>query len=145
MMILKRKNVYYIKKVLALLVCSVVVVMMMTSCGSQNTLEKSIADDPTAKADIESTETELSEEMGMDLKIEFQDNTMIYTYKYETTYSADAIDNMKGFIDEALESSSTMFEEVIAELEDEFDLSGVNIKIIYQNGDGSTIMEKVFE
>lgn len=145
MMILKRKNVYYIKKVLALLVCSVVVVMMMTSCGSQNTLEKSIADHPTAKADIESTETEWSEEMGMDMKVEFQDNTMIYTYKYETTYSADAIDNMKGFIDEALESSSTMFEEVIAELEDEFDLSGVNIKIIYQNGDGSTIMEKVFE
>lgn len=139
MMISKSENKSMVKKLLALLLCCVLVVMTMTSCGSPSTLEEYIAENPEAEEGIDS----VAASSGME--IEIKDNTLTYIYKYDTTYTAEQVDYMKGIMDKALDNMSSTFESLGTQLEDETGIDGIVIKVLYQNGDDSTILEKDFE
>lgn len=139
MMMTKKENYSAAKKLLMLLLCCVLVVMTMTSCGSPSTLEEYIADNPDAETSIDS----IADSAGMEIDI--TDNTITYTYKYETTYSDNQVDYMKGAMDSALDNMSSTFESLCTQLEDETGLSDISIKVVYQNGDDSVITEKEFK
>lgn len=139
MMISKSENKSMVKKLLALLLCCVLVVMTMTSCGSPSTLEEYVADNAEVADQIDS----VAASSGME--IEIKDNTLTYIYKYDTTYTAEQVDYMKGIMDSALDNMASTFESLGTQLEDETGIDGIVIKVLYQNGDGSAILEKDFE
>lgn len=139
MMISKSENKSMVKKLLALLLCCVLVVMTMTSCGSPSTLEEYVADNAEVADQIDS----VAASSGME--IEIKDNTLTYIYKYDTIYTAEQVDYMKGIMDKALDNMSSTFESLGTQLEDETGIDGIVIKVLYQNGDGSAILEKDFE
>ena len=139
MMMTKSENKSMMKKLLGLILCCVMVVMTMTSCGSPSTLEEYIAENPEAEEGIDS----VAASSGME--IEIKDNTLTYIYKYDTTYTAEYVDYMKGIMDSALDNMSSTFESLGTQLEDETGIDGIVIKVLYQNGDGSAILEKDFE
>ena len=139
MIVSKNENKSMVKKLVALLVCCVLVVMTMTSCGSPSTLEEYVADNSAAEESIES----IASASGME--IEIKENTLTYIYKYTTTYTDEQVEYMKSAMDSALDNMSSTFESLGTQLEDETGISGIIIKVIYQNGDGSEILEKEFK
>lgn len=122
------------------LLLSLVLVVMIgfSSCGETKTLEDFMNDNAGAKQQVEALS-------GNGLDVEIKDNTVTYTYKYTETFSDDVLEQVKTQLETSMDAQSTTFEGVVSGLEKEAEIEGVVVKVIYQNGDGSTIYEKEFK
>ncbi len=132
-----RKN---ITKVFALLMCLLLSVTLLTSCGgSDKTLEDYLSENTEAQEKIEAT----GEKIGA--TIEIKDNSIIYTFKSEEQLNDENAKAMKSSLEEAFDLYEDILEKQIDEIEEDSGLDGVNFKIIYQNKDGETIYEEVID
>jgi len=72
-------------------------------------------------------------------------DTLVYDYKYNTTFSDSVLSTMKDSLETALDSTSSTFESIAGMLKLVInDISDPSVKVIYRNGDGSIICEKTF-
>lgn len=124
------------KKGLALAMVAVLA-LTLAGCGSK-TLESVIEKDSTMKSRIE----EMSAS-GYDVSVE--DNTVIYTYQYENTFDEEVVNAMKSEIEKVVPSLNDIYESMIDGLEKDTEIDGISVKVVYKNGDGSTIYEKEFK
>lgn len=124
------------KKGLALAMVAVLA-LTLAGCGSK-TLESVIEEDSTVKSQIEAMSTQ-----GLDVSVE--GNAVVYTYQYDNTFDKEVVEAMKPEIEKAMSSTDSIFESMITTLESETEIDGISVKVVYNNGDGSTIYEKEFK
>ena len=80
----------------------------------------------------------------LDFEVFANGNTLVYGYKYKQTYSQDQVNAIKGNIESSLDSLNDQMMNTIDVVESEFGLENIEIEIVYFNGDGSLIGNKVF-
>lgn len=125
-------------KVLALILMLAMVMsvsMLMTSCGSDpSTLEEYVAQDSDLQEQLDSL---ADSQEGM--AVEIKDNQIIYTYTYPQQIDEDVLDDVKAQFESAMESTASTFEGIASSCEEETGISGITVKVVYLNNDGSEI------
>lgn len=118
-----------------------IVSLTLTGCkGDKSDLEGYMNNNPTAKTNIEQTVSGMSTE-DMETNISFEGNTVVVTETLNTTYSDRMAKKMKEMLEEMPEDS---FSGAIRDLEKTSGISGVNLKIVLKNGDGTDITERSY-
>lgn len=79
------------------------------------------------------------------MEITVKENTVTYVYTYPTTYSEAQIAQIKSGITNAIGTVESTMTTALDSIEKETKIKGVTMKIVYKNGDGSTIYEKEFK
>lgn len=132
------------KKSVVLMVLAMVMIMAMSfamaSCGEKEdpTLESYIASDEEAKAEIE----DMAEANGLDISI--VGNELTYTYKYDQTFDEDTAAMMSEQLESAMSSMDSTFSGIAADLEEQTEISGITVVVVYQNGDGSELYSETY-
>lgn len=122
------------KKLLALVLATVFAMgMMLTACGPK-TLEAYYNSDSDFKSQIDSIAD------GQEgLSIDFDENTVIYTYDVADMIPSSASDSLmnmyKSALKDALDDAAGQFESLAAQMEEEAEVEGVKIHVIYTLGD----------
>ncbi len=125
-----------ITKLFALLMCVLLSMTLLTSCGgSDKTLEDYLSENTEAQEKIDAS----AEEIGA--TIEVKGNQISYVFKSEDQLSDDEATNMKSALEEAFDTYETVLKKQIDEIEKDSGIKGVSFKIVYQNKDGETIYE----
>lgn len=136
-------------KIFAVLLSLVMVMsatVALTSCGSDepNTLEKYIADHPEEQKAMDDAVASYAQD-GMAVDVQFKGNTIIYSFKYDETYDEDTVEQMKSYFDGAMESVGSVFENIAKTCEEQTEIEGITVQVLYLNGDDSEIYNKTFE
>lgn len=132
------------KRSVVLMVLAMVMIMAMSfamaSCGEKEdpTLESYIASDEEAKAEIE----DMAEANGLDISI--VGNELTYTYKYDQTFDEDTAAMMSEQLESAMSSMDSTFSGIAADLEEQTEISGITVVVVYQNGDGSELYSETY-
>ena len=132
------------KKSVVLMVLAMVMILSMSfamaSCGEKEdpTLESYIASDEEAKAEIE----EMAE--ANDLAISIVGNELTYTYKYDQTFDEDTAAMISEQLESAMSSMDSTFSGIAADLEEQTEISGITVVVVYQNGDGSELYSQTY-
>ena len=132
------------KKSVVLMVLTMVMIVAMSlamaSCGEKEdpTLESYIASDEEAKAEIE----EMAE--ANDLAISIVGNELTYTYKYDQTFDEDTAAMISEQLESAMSSMDSTFSGIAADLEEQTEISGITVVVVYQNGDGSELYSETY-
>ncbi len=125
-----------ITKLFALLMCVLLSMTLLTSCGgSDKTLEDYLSENTEAQEKIDAS----AEEIGA--TIEVKGSQISYVFKSEDQLSDDEATNMKSALEEAFDTYETVLKKQIDEIEKDSGIKGVSFKIVYQNKDGETIYE----
>ena len=125
-----------IAKVFALLMCILLSMCLLTSCGgSDKTLEDYLSENTEAQEKIDAS----AEKIGA--TIEIKGNQISYVFKSEDQLSDDEAKSMKSALEDAFDTYETVLEKQIDEIEEDSGIKGVSFKIVYQNKDGETIYE----
>ncbi len=125
-----------ITKLFALLMCVLLSMTLLTSCGgSDKTLEDYLSENTEAQEKIDAS----AEEIGA--TIEVKGSQISYVFKSEDQLSDDEATNMKSALEEAFDTYETVLKKQIDEIEKDSGINGVSFKIVYQNKDGETIYE----
>ncbi len=125
-----------ITKIFALLMCVLLSMTLLTSCGgSDKTLEDYLSENTEAQEKIDAS----AEEIGA--TIEVKGSQISYVFKSEDQLSDDEATNMKSALEEAFDTYETVLKKQIDEIEKDSGINGVSFKIVYQNKDGETIYE----
>ncbi len=123
-------------KVFALLMCVLLSMTLLTSCGgSDKTLEDYLSENTEAQEKIDASAKEIG------ATIEVKGNQISYVFKSEDQLSDDEATNMKSALEEAFDTYKTVLKKQIDEIEKDSGINGVSFKIVYQNKDGETIYE----
>ena len=132
------------KKSVVLMVLAMMMIVAMSfamaSCGDKEdpTLETYIASDEEAKAEIE----DMAEANGLDISI--VGNELTYTYKYDQTFDEDTAAMISEQLESAMSSMDSTFSGIAADLEEQTEISGITVVVIYQNGDGSELYSQTY-
>lgn len=103
--------------------------------------------DPAVKAKLDSDIAAQSDD-SMTIKVYADGNALVYEYRYKDEYdlSDEATkQSMQDALKEGCEENAETFENIADTLESEVGLSGVHVRLIYLNGDGSEIYTHDFE
>ena len=118
--------------------------MLVTSCGSQTTLEKYFTDHPDEWADVEDQIESMAGEMfSIDLTV--KDNQIEQIMTYTETFTADAVAEMKAYFESQEAAVIENIQKSIASVESGAGVQGVTWLVQYNNGDGSVIYSKVID
>lgn len=131
------KNKKQVLRRVAVAMMAFVMAFTLVGCGTK-TLEQVINDDAKVKEQIESMAVG-----GLDVAI--TENQVVYTYTYDQTFKKEAVDAIKPEIEKMMSSTKSIYENMIKQLESATEIEGISIKVVYKNGDGSTIYENVYE
>ena len=132
------------KKSVVLMVLAMMMIVAMSfamaSCGDKEdpTLETYIASDEEAKAEIE----DMAEANGLDISI--VGNELTYTYKYDQTFDEDTAAMISEQLESAMSSMDSTFSGIAADLEEQTEISGITVVVVYQNGDGSDLYSETY-
>ena len=132
------------KKSIVLMVLAMMMIVAMSfamaSCGDKEdpTLETYIASDEEAKAEIE----DMAEANGLDISI--VGNELTYTYKYDQTFDEDTAAMISEQLESAMSSMDSTFSGIAADLEEQTEISGITVVVVYQNGDGSELYSETY-
>lgn len=132
------------KKSVVLMVLAMMMIVAMSfamaSCGDKEdpTLETYIASDEEAKAEIE----DMAEANGLDISI--VGNELTYTYKYDQTFDEDTAAMISEQLESAMSSMDSTFSGIAADLEEQTEISGITVVVVYQNGDGSELYSQTY-
>lgn len=132
------------KKSVVLMVLAMMMIVAMSfamaSCGDKEdpTLETYIASDEEAKAEIE----DMAEANGLDISI--VGNELTYTYKYDQTFDEDTAAMISEQLESAMSSMDSTFSGIAADLEEQTEISGITVVVVYQNGDGSELYSETY-
>lgn len=103
--------------------------------------------DPTVKASIDA-EIENQTDDTMTIRVYADGNALVYKYQFTDEYdlSDEATkQSVQDALKEGCESEAETFENIASTLESEVGLSGVHVRLVYLNGDGSEIYTHDFE
>ena len=103
--------------------------------------------DPDVKASIDA-EVENQTDDSMTIKVYADGNALVYEYQFTDEYdlSDDATkQSVQDALKEGCEENASTFENIADTLESEVGLSGVHVRLVYLNGDGSEIYTHHFE
>lgn len=129
-------NTKNITKVFALLMCVLLSMSLLTSCGgSDKTLEDYLSENTEAQEKIDAS----AEKIGA--TIEVKGNQISYVFKSEDQLSDDEATTMKSALEDAFDTYESVLKKQIDEIEEDSGIKGVSFKIVYQNKDGETIYE----
>lgn len=131
------ENKKQILKRVAAAMMAFVMVFTLVACGTK-TLEQMMNDDPKVKEQIDSMAVG-----GLD--VEINENQIVYTYTYDQTFNKESVDAIKPEIEKLMSNTDSIYDNLIEQIESETKIDDVTVKIVYNNGDGSVIYEKVYE
>ncbi len=120
----------------ALAMVMIVAVSLMTvSCGGSGdpTLESYIAENEDAMEEI----NEAAGESGVEVSI--TGNDLTYTYSFDLEMDEETTELVKEQLESAMESYTSTFESLAADLEEESGVSGITIIVIYQDTNGNEL------
>lgn len=120
-----------------LIVMLIAMAALFTGCGEPASLEEWINSDSEAAATLEEMSTD-------ELDVTVEGNTLVYTYTYAQVIDASLVDAVRQQLDETITNSSSTFTSVADTLEEESGIDGIEVKVIYLNGDGSELLNKTF-
>ena len=103
--------------------------------------------DPDVKASIDA-EIENQTDDSMTIKVYANGNALVYEYQFTDEYDLSDEDIKQSVLDalkEGCEENASTFEDIADTLESEVGLSGVHVRLVYLNGDGSEIYTHDFE
>lgn len=125
------------------LISGLIIVMILamtalfTGCGEPATLEEWISSDSDATATLEQMSTD-------ELDVTVEGNTLVYTYTYTQVIDANLVDAVSQQLEDTINNSASTFTSVADMLEEESGIDGVNVKVVYLNGDGTELLNKTF-
>lgn len=122
------------------------VTAVLTGCGSDepNTLEKYMADHPDEQKAMDDAVASYKQD-GMAVDLQIKENTIIYSFKYDETFDEDAVEQMKSYFDGAMESMGSVFENIAKSCQEQTEIDGITVQVLYLNGDDSEIYNETFE
>lgn len=103
--------------------------------------------DPDVKASIDA-EIENQTDDSMTIKVYADGNALVYEYQFTDEYDLsdeDMKQSLQDALKEGCEENASTFEDIADTLESEVGLSGVHVRLVYLNGDGSEIYTHDFE
>lgn len=103
--------------------------------------------DPDVKASIDA-EIENQTDDSMTIKVYADGNALVYEYQFTDEYDlSDEAEkqSVQDALKEGCEENASTFENIADTLESEVGLSGVHVRLVYLNGDGSEIYTHDFE
>lgn len=103
--------------------------------------------DPDVKASIDA-EVENQTDDSMTIKVYAVGNALVYEYQFTDEYDlSDEAEkqSVQDALKEGCEENASTFEDIADTLESEVGLSGVHVRLVYLNGDGSEIYTHDFE
>lgn len=121
-----------------------------TASSVGNTEFATLADylaDPDVKASIDA-EIENQTDDSMTIKVYADGNALVYEYQFTDEYDlSDEAEkqSVQDALKEGCEENASTFEDITDTLESEVGLSGVHVRLVYLNGDGSEIYTHDFE
>lgn len=121
-----------------------------SSTSTGEAMFASLADylaDPDVKASIDA-EIENQTDDSMTIKVYADGNALVYEYQFTDEYDLSDEDIKQSVLDalkEGCEENASTFEDIADTLESEVGLSGVHVRLVYLNGDGSEIYTHDFE
>ena len=122
----------------------------LPSASTGEAMFASLADylaDPDVKASIDA-EIENQTDDSMTIKVYADGNALVYEYQFTDEYDLSDEDIKQSVLDalkEGCEENASTFEDIADTLESEVGLSGVHVRLVYLNGDGSEIYTHDFE
>lgn len=125
------------------LVLTLSVMALLTGCGGPSTLEEYINDNNEAKQELEKLNQ--SSQKGMDVSTTVKENTIIYTFKYDKTFTDKEKDAMAEYFEKYLDTAASTFQSIAKEMEEKSEIEGVKVRITYKNGDDSEIYNREFD
>ena len=142
----KRKKTSKIFAVLLSLVMIMGVTAVLTGCGSDepNTLEKYIADHPEEQKAMDDAVASYEQD-GMAVDVQIKENLIIYSFKYDETFDEDTVEQLKGYFENAMGSVGSVFENIAKTCEEQTEIKGITVQVLYLNGDDSEIYSQTFE
>ena len=121
-----------------------------TASSVGNTEFATLADylaDPDVKASIDA-EIENQTDDSMTIKVYADGNALVYEYQFTDEYDlSDEAEkqSVQDALKEGCEENASTFEDIADTIESEVGLSGVHVRLVYLNGDGSEIYTHDFE
>lgn len=121
-----------------------------SSASAGEAMFASLADylaDPDVKASIDA-EIENQTDDSMTIKVYADGNALVYEYQFTDEYDLsdeDMKQSLQDALKEGCEENASTFEDIADTLESEVGLSGVHVRLVYLNGDGSEIYTHDFE
>jgi threonyl-tRNA synthetase len=129
------------KGIIALFLCFVMLMGVLTSCSKPKTIEEYIKNDSEAMEEVQ----QAADSAG--LNVDFSGNDVIYTYDLSTldgvTEEVIKSDLMIEQLTSALDSTGDTFAGLCKELEEQSKIEGVQIVVNYTYGD-EVIVTKTF-
>lgn len=144
-----------LRKLCALALAGLLTLSALAGCTSAKTIvggntSSTSADylaDPDVKASIDA-EIENQTDDSMTIKVYADGNALVYEYQFTDEYDLSDEDIKQSVLDalkEGCEENASTFEDIADTLESEVGLSGVHVRLVYLNGDGSEIYTHDFE
>lgn len=121
-----------------------------SSASTGEAMFASLADylaDPDVKASIDA-EIENQTDDNMTIKVYADGNALVYEYQFTDEYDlSDEAEkqSVQDALKEGCEENASTFEDIADTLESEVGLSGVHVRLVYLNGDGSEIYTHDFK
>ena len=81
----------------------------------------------------------------MDVSTKVKENTIIYTFKYDKTFTDKEKDAMAEYFEKYLDTAASTFQSIAKEMEEKSEIEGVKVRITYKNGDDSEIYTRAFD
>lgn len=125
--------------------CAVIVMLIlaMTACGKEKTLEDYMKESPEARQELEA-EMEAASGDQMDVTAEVKENDFIFSF----TIKDESIltDDIGSILEAGLDATSSIFSEAAAALDKEMGKEGVATVVIkYLDPDGNVLAERSFK
>ena len=125
-------------KVVTLIAAAVLGASFLTSCGSPQSLQAAVEDN----ADVQKEIDQIAESSGM--TVDIKDNVCTFTYTIDEDLSEDMIKLYADTFAGMEEDLSTQFTSIVAELEEETGIEGIQMTIICKAKSGDTVYEATF-
>lgn len=115
--------------------------VIFTGCGGEKTFADYVNSNEDLKAELESYSQ--SDATG-DMTIEIKENTIVYTYQYKDTMDSSVTGQMKDYFVEYMDTFGTTFESIAKTCEEESGIKGIQVNVIYRNGDGTDLFNEIY-
>lgn len=159
-----------LRKLCALALAGLLTLSALAGCTSAKTVVKGDTSSTSASSETESSastgeamfasladydvkasidaEIENQTDDSMTIKVYADGNALVYEYQFTDEYDLSDEDIKQSVLDalkEGCEENASTFEDIADTLESEVGLSGVHVRLVYLNGDGSEIYTHDFE
>lgn len=134
-----------LRKLCALALAGLLTLSALAGCTSAKTIVGGNTSSTSAES---SSSSKAASDDSMTIKVYADGNALVYEYQFTDEYDLSDEDIKQSVLDalkEGCEENASTFEDIADTLESEVGLSGVHVRLVYLNGDGSEIYTHDFE